>query len=64
MKDIKKTATEDLAKLLNEKREIVRASRFDLAGASKKNTKATGLVRKDIARILTEQNLRAKEVTA
>ena len=64
MKEIKKASSEDLAKLLNEKRETVRAARFDLAGAAKKNTKATGLVRKDIARILTEQNLRTKEVTA
>lgn len=64
MKELKKKSSEDLAKLLDEKREAVRASRFDLAGASKKNTKATGLVRKEIARILTEQNLRAKEVTA
>ena len=64
MKEIKKATTEDLAKLLNEKREAVRASRFDLAGAAKKNVKASGLVRRDIARILTEQNLRAKSVTA
>lgn len=64
MKELKKKTSEELAKLLDEKREAVRASRFDLAGAAKKNTKATGLVRKEIARILTEQNLRAKEVTA
>jgi ribosomal protein L29 len=64
MKEIKKATTEDLAKLLNEKREVVRAARFDLAGSAKKNVKASGLVRKEIARILTEQTLRAKEVTA
>ncbi|MFA5996993.1 MAG: 50S ribosomal protein L29 [Candidatus Paceibacterota bacterium] len=64
MKEIKKATTEDLVKLLNEKREVVRASRFDLAGSAKKNVKASGLVRRDIARILTEQNVRAKSVTA
>lgn len=63
MKEIKKSTAEDLAKLLTEKREAVRASRFDIAGSAKKNVKASGLLRKEIARILTEQNLRAKEVT-
>ena len=63
-KENKKTTTEDLAKLLNEKREAVRASRFDLAGSAKKNVKSVGLVRKDIARILTEQKSRASGVTA
>lgn len=64
MKEIKKTSAEDLVKLLAEKREAVRAFRFDLAGSAKKNVKAPMHARKDIARILTEQNMRANEVTA
>lgn len=58
MKEIKKKSTEDLIKLLAEKREAVRSSRFDMAGSSKKNVKAPMLARKEIARILTEQNMR------
>lgn len=61
MKDLKKKTQEELTKLLNEKRESLRESRFDLAGSAKKSVKATGLVRKEIARILTEQNLRREE---
>ena len=63
-----------MVKLLEEKREAVRSFRFGLAGSAKKNVKAPLLARKEIARILTEQNSRlsasvaqagnAKEVTA
>jgi ribosomal protein L29 len=63
MKEIKKKNSEDLVKFLNEKREAVRAFRFDIAGASKKNVKASMLARKEIARALTEQKLREKEVS-
>lgn len=62
MKELKKKSAEDLAKLIAEKREAVRAFRFDLAGSSKKNVKAPKLARKEIARILTEQNLRLRGV--
>lgn len=58
MKEIKKTSAEDLVKLLAEKREAVRAFRFDIAGSAKKNVKAKMTARKEIARILTEENLR------
>lgn len=58
MKEIKKTSAEDLVKLLREKREAVRAFRFDIAGGAKKNVKAKMTARKEIARILTEENLR------
>ncbi len=65
MTEIKKKSAEDLVKLLDEKREEVRAFRFGVAGAAAKNVKAPMLARKEIARILTEQNSRkAKEVTA
>lgn len=61
MKEIKKKSAEDLVKLLNEKREEVRAFRFDIAGSAKKNVKASMLARKEIARILTEKNQRERQ---
>lgn len=67
MKEIKKKSSDDLAKLLAEKREEVRSFRFGIAGAAKKNVKAHSASRKDIARILTESNFRkmnAVEVTS
>lgn len=64
MKEIKKKSGDDLAKYLNEKREVVRAFRFDIAGSAKKNVKAAMIARKEIARALTEQNLRNREVAA
>ena len=60
MKEIRKTTAEDLMKLLNEKREAVRAFRFDIAGSAKKNVKAKMTARKEIARILTEENSRKR----
>jgi len=67
MKEIKKKSAEDLVKFLTEKREVVRAFRFDIAGSAKKNVKSAMTARKEIARALTEENMRqreAKEVTA
>ncbi|MBI5400582.1 MAG: 50S ribosomal protein L29 [Candidatus Yonathbacteria bacterium] len=58
MKEIKKKSAEELMKLLAEKREELRAFRFDIAGFAKKNVKAPKIARKEIARILTEENLR------
>jgi len=54
MTEYKKKNAEDLTKLLNEKREVVRAFRFDVSGSGKKNVKVSGLARKEVARILTE----------
>ncbi len=54
-------------KLLSEKREVVRAFRFDITGSTKKNVKVSVTSRKEIARILTELNIRknnTSEVTA
>jgi len=63
MKEIKKKSATDLVKLLNERREELRAFRFDIAGSAKKNVKAPLLARKEIARILTEQNIRNSKET-
>ncbi len=46
----------DLARLLSEKREALRLSRFGASGAKNKNVKETKELRKDIARILTAIN--------
>ena len=62
MKEIKKKNSDDLVKLLAEKREEVRSFRFGIAGAAKKNVKAHSAARKVIARVLTETNLRKREV--
>lgn len=59
MKEIKKKSGEDLVKFLTEKREDVRAFRFDIAGSAKKNVKAHMTARREIARAMTEQNMRS-----
>ncbi|MGB2580210.1 MAG: 50S ribosomal protein L29 [Minisyncoccia bacterium] len=64
MKEIKKKSATDLVKLLNEKREELRAFRFDIAGSAKKNVKAPLLARREIARILTEQKIRSNDELA
>jgi ribosomal protein L29 len=50
----KDKATDELMKLLGEKREELRKLRFEAAGARPKDTNAPAKVRKDIARIMTE----------
>lgn len=46
----------DLARLLSEKRESLRVSRFGSSGSKNKNVKETKELKKDIARILTAIN--------
>ena len=48
----------DLANELKDKREALRTFRFGVSGSKVKNTKEGNLLRKDIARILTELNRR------
>ena len=60
MKDLKKKSEKDLNKLLQEKRDELRDFRFASAGSHKRNTKEGHNLRKDIAKILTELNLRTK----
>ena len=47
---------EELARLISEKHEALRAFRFAMAGSKRKNVKEGKAVRKEIARILTEMN--------
>lgn len=60
MTDIKKMNDTDLAKMVSEKREAVRTFRF---GAGREKVGEWRENRKDIARGLTELNLRAKAKT-
>jgi ribosomal protein L29 len=53
MKDITNKTKADLAKMVGEKREALRAFRFGGAGAKTRNVKEAKTVRKDIARIMT-----------
>ena len=55
-KDIKTKTPADLAKLVAEKREALRAFRFGGAGAKTKNVREGRALRKDVARILTALN--------
>lgn len=57
-KDLKTKTPADLAKLVSEKREALRAFRFGGAGAKTKNVREGRAIRKDIARILTALNSR------
>lgn len=57
MNDIKKMKDADLAKMVAEKREVVRTFRFGTGGS---NVGELREARKDVARALTELNLRAK----
>jgi len=56
MKNIKNKTHADLAKMLGEKREILRVFCFGGAGAKTKNVKEGKAVKKDIARIMTAVN--------
>ena len=53
-----KLSDADLAKTLEEKRTAVRQFRFDITGSKVKNIKEGTNVRKDVARLLTEQRKR------
>ena len=47
---------EDLIKALYEKREAIKAFRFNEAGSKTRNVKEGAALRKDVARIFTELN--------
>lgn len=56
--DITKKSTEDLVKDITEKREEIRKIRFTTAGAGAKDVMKFRNLRKEVARLLTELNLR------
>jgi ribosomal protein L29 len=53
IKEIREKNMEELKKLLNEKREAVRKSRFDIAAKQVKDIREMRNNKRDIARILT-----------
>ena len=54
--DLKNHSQEELTKLAGEKREELRALRFNVAGSKNRNVKAARTLRKEVARVLTELN--------
>jgi ribosomal protein L29 len=61
MADLKKKTTQDLKKMLVEKREDERKFRFDISGTKKTNVREGSNARKEIARIKTELRIREIE---
>lgn len=55
---------EEITKLLTERREELRALRFTAAGGRAKDASAAAKVRKDIARLLTEQTAQNRAANA
>lgn len=60
MKDIAQKKDTDLVKLLAEKREELRAFRFNMTGSAMRDVRAARTNKKDVARILTELNARRR----
>ncbi|MDP3962739.1 MAG: 50S ribosomal protein L29 [bacterium] len=58
MKEYKDKTPKDLMKLIAEKREGIRNFRFGSTGSKTKNVKLGRTLKKDIARIMTELNMR------
>ena len=58
--NLKEKSAEDLMKLLKERRESLRTLRFAAAGSRPKDSSEPRKTRKEIARVLTEMNNRAK----
>ena len=54
--DITNYSPEELNKLLAQKREELRALRFNVAGSKNRDVKLAGKIRKDIARAMTQLN--------
>lgn len=60
MTDIKKTSIEDLRTAVREKQESLRAFRFGGSGGRARNVREGRVLRREVARHLTE--LRAREI--
>ena len=59
-KDIQKSSDKDLVTLVAEKREELRKFRFGTAGAGTRDVRAIRAARKEVARSLTELNVRKR----
>lgn len=58
MADLKTYSMEDLAKEISDKREALRVFRFGEAGSRTRNVREGRMLRRDVARLLTEQKTR------
>lgn len=58
MTDLKKQSTEEIEKQIRDKREALRVFRFEGAGSRMRNVREGRMLRRDIARLLTELNSR------
>lgn len=58
MADLKTYSMEDLAKEIADKREALRVFRFGEAGSRTRNVREGRMLRRDIARLLTEERAR------
>ena len=59
MKDLKKLTDVDLKKKIEEKRKALLDLRFNMSGTGKRNAKDSFNLKKDIAKMLTEQKIRS-----
>ena len=57
MSDFKKMNEVELVKTLKEKKEAMRVFHFGVAGSKTRNVKEASLLKRDIARIMTELSL-------
>lgn len=64
MEDIRKKSDAELVGAIRDARESLRLFRFKAAGASARNSKEGRTLRAMIARLLTEQHIRASSTTA
>ena len=58
MKELLAKKEADLIKLLKEKREALRNFKFAISGSKTRNVKEGGMLRREIARILTALNIK------
>ncbi len=58
MKEFKNKTPQELTKLITEKRDVLRNFRFGSTGSKTKDVKLGHKTKKDIARIMTELNIR------
>jgi ribosomal protein L29 len=61
MKDLKKLTDTDLNKKIEEKRKALLDLRFNMSGTGKRNSKEASNMKKEIAKMLTEQKLRSEK---
>jgi len=59
-KELEKKTNDDLIKMLSEKRMALRSFRFAVEGSKTRNVRGGRGTRREIARVLTELNKRAK----